>query len=99
MKHRRGRRTCQAGLGSAAATGFLSLARATGRHPGLVILLDEFPYLADAEPALPSMIQKFWDSGAAQVGSETPALRAPLAALTAPGGKSRVVGRDALSMG
>lgn len=32
-------------------------------------MLDEFPYLADADPALPSMIQKFWDSGAAQAGN------------------------------
>jgi uncharacterized protein len=44
------------------------LARAAERHPGLVIVLDEFPYLADADPALPSIIQKFWDSGAPRTG-------------------------------
>lgn len=27
----------------------------------LAVILDEFPYLADAEPALPSIIQRFWD--------------------------------------
>ena len=26
--------------------------------------LDEFPYLTDADPALPSIVQKLWDSGA-----------------------------------
>jgi AAA+ ATPase superfamily predicted ATPase len=45
------------------------LARAADRHPGLVIVLDEFPYLADADPALASIIQKFWDSGAARTGN------------------------------
>ncbi len=45
------------------------LARAAQRRPGLIIVLDEFPYLADADPALPSVIQKFWDSGAARPGS------------------------------
>jgi hypothetical protein len=33
------------------------LARTAERHPGLVIVLDEFPYLAGADPALPSIIQ------------------------------------------
>ena len=27
----------------------------------LVVILDEFPYLVQAEPALPSIIQRFWD--------------------------------------
>jgi AAA+ ATPase superfamily predicted ATPase len=45
------------------------LARAAERRPGLIIVLDEFPYLADADPALPSVIQKFWDSGAARLGN------------------------------
>jgi hypothetical protein len=31
------------------------LARTAERHPGLVIVLDEFPYLVDGDPALPSM--------------------------------------------
>ncbi len=35
----------------------------------MIVLLDEFPYLADADPALPSIIQRFWDSGAAQAGN------------------------------
>src|ERR1700681_1115165 len=39
------------------------LARRAQETPGLVVVLDEFPYLAEADPALPSIIQKFWDSG------------------------------------
>jgi AAA+ ATPase superfamily predicted ATPase len=45
------------------------LAHAAERNPGLTIALDEFPYLVDADPALPSIIQKFWDSGAARAGN------------------------------
>ena len=37
------------------------LAGQARHHPGLVVVLDEFPYLADAEPALPSLIQAAWD--------------------------------------
>jgi uncharacterized protein len=44
------------------------LARKAETTPGLVVVLDEFPYLADTEPALPSIVQKFWDSGAPQPG-------------------------------
>jgi AAA+ ATPase superfamily predicted ATPase len=44
------------------------LARVAERRRGLIILLDEFPYLVDTDPALPSIIQKFWDSGAAASG-------------------------------
>ncbi len=44
------------------------LARKAETLPGLTLVLDEFPYLADAEPGLPSIIQKFWDSGAAIAG-------------------------------
>ncbi len=33
-------------------------------YPGLIVTIDEFPYLLDNEPALPSIMQKFWDSGA-----------------------------------
>jgi hypothetical protein len=29
--------------------------------PGLTLVLDEFPYLCEANPALPSVIQKIWD--------------------------------------
>lgn len=31
------------------------------RRQRLAVVLDEFPYLTDAEPALPSIIQRFWD--------------------------------------
>lgn len=44
------------------------LARAAERLPGLVVVLDEFPYLVEVDPPLPSVIQKFWDSGAARPG-------------------------------
>jgi AAA+ ATPase superfamily predicted ATPase len=44
------------------------LARKAGSLLGLVIVLDEFPYLVEGNPALPSMIQKVWDSGAPQTG-------------------------------
>jgi uncharacterized protein len=45
------------------------LARAAERSPGLIVVLDDFPYLADAAPALPSVVQKFWDSGAPATGN------------------------------
>lgn len=38
---------------------------ASGKRVGLI--LDEFPYLVDANPALPSLIQRWWD----QVGSKS----------------------------
>ena len=44
------------------------LARAAEARPGLVVVLDEFPYLVEAEPALPSIVQKFWDGGTAAPG-------------------------------
>jgi uncharacterized protein len=44
------------------------LARAAEQHQGLVVVLDEFPYLSDADASLPSIIQKFWDSGAPRTG-------------------------------
>lgn len=31
------------------------------RHPRLTVVLDEFPYLADTDPGLPSVIQRWWD--------------------------------------
>jgi len=31
------------------------------RHSRLIIVLDEFPYLVQSAPALPSMIQRWWD--------------------------------------
>lgn len=44
------------------------LARKAEATPGLVIVLDEFPYLVEGNPALPSIIQKFWDSGGPRTG-------------------------------
>jgi AAA+ ATPase superfamily predicted ATPase len=44
------------------------LAGKAASMPGLTIILDEFPYLVDVEPSLPSVVQKFWDSGAAGAG-------------------------------
>ncbi|MDQ3538596.1 MAG: ATP-binding protein, partial [Actinomycetota bacterium] len=41
-----------------AAFGYL-LAR--GRHEPLLVVLDEFPYLCEADPALPSTLQARWD--------------------------------------
>jgi AAA+ ATPase superfamily predicted ATPase len=38
------------------------LARKAEGMPGLIVVLDEFPYLAEVDPALPSIIQQFWDS-------------------------------------
>lgn len=38
------------------------------RLPGLVVVLDEFPYITDNDPSLPSVFQRFWDSGAAREG-------------------------------
>jgi AAA+ ATPase superfamily predicted ATPase len=34
---------------------------AAERMPGLTVVLDEFPYLCDTDPALPSVLQKFCD--------------------------------------
>lgn len=44
------------------------LADAAKSRPGLVVTIDEFPYLVDQDAALPSIIQRFWDSGAARHG-------------------------------
>ncbi|CAN7627354.1 ATP-binding protein [Pararhizobium sp. LjRoot238] len=45
------------------------VAEHTAEHPGLIVTIDEFPYLLDDEPALPSILQKFWDSGAPDQGA------------------------------
>ena len=42
-----------------AALGFLSERAGKER---LVVVLDEFPYLCEANPSLPSQIQRFWDT-------------------------------------
>jgi uncharacterized protein len=44
------------------------LAQSAERVSGLTVVLDEFPYISDAEPALQSILQKFWDSGAPRAG-------------------------------
>jgi AAA+ ATPase superfamily predicted ATPase len=48
---------------------FHYVAEHTAEHPGLIVTIDEFPYLLDDEPALPSILQKFWDSGALGQGA------------------------------
>jgi len=35
--------------------------QAARRDGGLVVVLDEFPYLCESNPALPSIVQKIWD--------------------------------------
>jgi AAA+ ATPase superfamily predicted ATPase len=44
------------------------LARVAEGRPGLVVAFDEFPYLCDQDQALPSVFQKFVDSGAPAKG-------------------------------
>lgn len=44
------------------------LARKAEDMPGLVVVLDEFPYLVEGDQALPSIIQKFWDAVVADEG-------------------------------
>jgi len=44
------------------------LARKAETRPGLVVVLDEFPYLVEDNPALPSIVQKLWDSKAPELG-------------------------------
>lgn len=41
-----------------AALGYLA---ARARRERLAVVLDEFPFLVEAEPALPSILQRFWD--------------------------------------
>ena len=45
------------------------LARIAEIHRGLVVIIDEFPYLLDGRDTLTSIIQKFWDSKAAERGN------------------------------
>jgi AAA+ ATPase superfamily predicted ATPase len=44
------------------------LARKAAEMPGLIVVLDEFPYLVEGDQALPSIIQKFWDAVVANEG-------------------------------
>ncbi|MEP7453862.1 ATP-binding protein [Phyllobacterium sp. SB3] len=48
---------------------FHYVAEHTAEHPGLIVTIDEFPYLLDDEPALASILQKFWDSDALGQGA------------------------------
>lgn len=47
---------------------FYYIAEQARNSPGLLVTIDEFPYLLDGEPALPSIMQKFWDSAAPSDG-------------------------------
>jgi AAA+ ATPase superfamily predicted ATPase len=44
------------------------LARQAEQMTGLVVVLDEFPYLVEVDQSLPSVLQKFWDSGSPASG-------------------------------
>lgn len=48
---------------------FHFVADAAKAKPGTVITIDEFPYLVEQDSALPSVIQRFWDAGAARAGN------------------------------
>lgn len=43
--------------------------KAADKHPRLGVIIDEFPYIVDEDPALPSIVQKFWDSGSPSKGN------------------------------
>lgn len=45
------------------------MAEKADQKPGLIVALDEFPYLVGGNSGLPSIIQKFWDSGVVQPGA------------------------------
>lgn len=47
---------------------YVAGAAGSGRR-GLAVIIDEFPYIVDQERALPSILQKFWDGGAARKGN------------------------------
>ena len=44
------------------------LAERAREMTGLVVVLDEFRYLVEVDPSLPSVLQKFWGSGSAATG-------------------------------
>lgn len=41
----------------------LNFVQERNRTPRLIVILDEFPYLAESTPGLPSVIQRWWDRG------------------------------------
>jgi uncharacterized protein len=45
------------------------VAKRAEQSKGLILALDEFPYLVGGNPALPSIMQKFWDSKVAETGA------------------------------
>jgi AAA+ ATPase superfamily predicted ATPase len=45
------------------------LAEAAKNKPGLLVTFDEFPYLLSDDKSLPSVVQRFWDTGAASEGN------------------------------
>lgn len=45
------------------------LADAAEARQGLSIIIDEFPYLLEDDKSLPSVLQRFWDAGAARAGN------------------------------
>ncbi|MDT3687910.1 MAG: ATP-binding protein [Pseudorhodoplanes sp.] len=45
------------------------LAKQAEEKRGLIVTFDEFPYLVDGNQALPSIMQKFWDSKSAEKGA------------------------------
>lgn len=45
------------------------VAKRAEQSKGLILALDEFPYLVGGNPALPSIVQKFWDSKVAESGA------------------------------
>ncbi|MGA2292939.1 ATP-binding protein [Bradyrhizobium sp.] len=45
------------------------VAKRAEHNRGMVVALDEFPYLVGGNPGLPSIMQKFWDSRAAESGA------------------------------
>ena len=57
------------GIGTWEASLHFLAALAATDYPGLVVVMDEFPYIAQKDQALPSVIQRFWDSGAPRRGN------------------------------
>jgi len=48
---------------------FHYLADMAKNSPGLVVIIDEFPYLLEDDKSLPSVLQRFWDSGVVRDGN------------------------------